>query len=163
MELYGRVRRAVFVEGISRREAARRFGLARETPRKMLSYAVPPGYRREKAIRRPKLDPYSGVIDQILLSDEALPKKQRYTAQRIYERLRDEHGFPGGYTIVKDYVRLKRTSQREMFVPLVHRPGACAGGLRRGAGRDRWRAGEGALLRHRSTTQRRELRASFPG
>ncbi len=123
VELYGRVRRAVFVEGISRREAARRFGLARETVRKMLSYAAPPGYRREKPIRRPKLDPYTGVIDQILLSDEALPKKQRHTAQRIYERLRDEHGFRGGYTIVKDYVRLKRTSQREMFVPLTHPPG----------------------------------------
>ena len=123
MELYGRVRRAVFVEGISRREAARRFGLARETVRKMLSYAAPPGYRREKPIRRPRLDPYTGVIDQILLSDEALPKKQRHTAQRIFERLRDEHGFPGGYTIVKDYVRLKRTSQREMFVPLTHPPG----------------------------------------
>ncbi len=123
VELYGRVRRAVFVEGISRREAARRFGLARETVRKMLSYAAPPGYRREKPIRRPKLDPYTGVIDQILLSDEALPKKQRHTAQRIYERLRDEHGFRGGYTIVKDYVRLKRTSQREMFVPLTPPPG----------------------------------------
>ncbi len=50
VELYGGVRRAVFVEGVSRREAARQFGLARETVRKMLSYAAPPGYRREKPI-----------------------------------------------------------------------------------------------------------------
>ncbi len=49
--------------------------------------------------------------------------QQRHTAQRIYERLRDEHDFSGGYTIVKDYVRLKRMSQREMFVPLSHPPG----------------------------------------
>ncbi len=137
MELYGRVRRAVFVEGISRREAARRFGLARETVRKMLNYAAPPGYRREKPIRRPKLDPYTSIIDQVLEADEALPKKQRHTAQRIYERLRDEHGFSGGYTIVKDYVRLKRPSQREMFVPLTPSAGARPGGLRRGASRDR--------------------------
>ena len=89
----------------------------------MLSYAVPPGYRRAKPIRRPKLDPYTGVIDRILLSDEALPKKQRHRAQRICERLRDEHGYRGGYTIVKDYARLKRTSQREMFAPLTHPPG----------------------------------------
>jgi len=123
VDLYARVRRAVFVEGISEREATRRFGLARKTVRKMLRYATPPGYRRTKPVRRPKLDPYTGIIDQILLSDEAQPKKQRHTAQRIYERLRDEHGFSGGYTIVKDYVRLKRTSQREMFVPLVHPPG----------------------------------------
>ena len=123
MELYARVRRAVFVEGVSEREAAQRFGLARETVRKMLRYAAPPGYRRQKPIRRPRLDPYTGVIDQILESDEALPKKQQHTAQRIFERLRDEHDFAGGYTIIKDYVRLKRTSQREMFVPLTHPPG----------------------------------------
>ena len=53
----------------------------------MLRYAAPPGYRREKPIRRPKLDPYTGIINQILLSDEALPKKQRHTARRIKELL----------------------------------------------------------------------------
>ena len=67
VDLYARVRRAVFVEGISEREAARRFGLARKTVRKMLRYATPPGYRRTKPVRRPKLDPYTGIIDQILL------------------------------------------------------------------------------------------------
>ncbi len=123
MELYARVRRAVFVEGVSEREAAQRFGLARETVRKMLRYAAPPGYRRQKPIRRPKLDAYTPIIDQILETDLALPKKQRHTAKRIFERLRDEHDFAGGYTIIKDYVRLKRTSQREMFVPLTHPPG----------------------------------------
>ena len=123
VELYARVRRAVFVEGVSEREAAQRFGLARETVRKMLRYAAPPGYRRQKPIRRPKLDAYTPIIDQILETDLALPKKQRHTAKRIFERLRDEHDFAGGYTIIKDYVRLKRTSQREMFVPLTHPPG----------------------------------------
>ena len=123
MELYARVRRAVFVERVSEREAAQRFGLARETVRKMLRYAAPPGYRRRKPIRRPKLDAYTPIIDQILETDLALPKKQRHTAKRIFERLRDEHDFAGGYTIIKDYVRLKRTSQRETFVPLTHPPG----------------------------------------
>ena len=52
-----------------------------------------------------------------------LPKKQRHTAKRIHERLRDEYGFDGGYTIVKDYVRKHRRRTREMFVPLVHPPG----------------------------------------
>ncbi|MDP7650061.1 MAG: IS21 family transposase, partial [Candidatus Thalassarchaeaceae archaeon] len=84
---------------------------------------VPPGYRREQAPSRPKLDPYRGVIDQILEQDQPSPKKQRHTAKRIYERLRDEHGFPGRYTIVKDYVRERRRHTREMFVPLSHPPG----------------------------------------
>ena len=52
-----------------------------------------------------------------------MPRKQRHTAHRIFERLRDEHGFTGGYTIVKDYVRARRQSTREAFVPLHHPPG----------------------------------------
>ena len=103
VEMYLRVRRACFVEGMSVREAARVFGLHRDTVRKMLMYSVPPGYRREQPPRRPKLDPYKGVIDRILEEDHSLPKKQRHTAKRIYDRLRDEHGFLGKYTIVKDY------------------------------------------------------------
>lgn len=106
MELYGRVRRAVFVEGKSQRAVANEFGIARESVRKMLRYAVPPGYRREQAVKRPKLGPWLGVIDAILADDQKQPKKQRHTAKRIFDRLREEHSYTGGYTIVKDYVRL---------------------------------------------------------
>ena len=49
VELYAEVRRSVYVEGLSERAAARRFGLARETVRKMLRYRLPPGYRRAQA------------------------------------------------------------------------------------------------------------------
>ncbi|MEE9266620.1 MAG: IS21 family transposase [Gammaproteobacteria bacterium] len=108
---------------MSEREAARQFGLARETVRKMLRYAVPPGYRRQQPARRPRLDAWVGAIDQILDEDKARGKKQRHTAKRIFERLRDEHRFTGGYTIVKDYVRVRKLNQREMFVPLEHAPG----------------------------------------
>jgi transposase len=50
-------------------------------------------------------------------------RKQRHTAKRVFERLRDEHGFTGGYTIVKDYMREHRRRSQEMFVPLAHPPG----------------------------------------
>ena len=123
VEMYARVRRACIVEGMSVREAAREFGLHRDTVRKMLKYSIPPGYRRRKPARRPKLEPYVGVIDRILEDDKVAPKKQRHTAKRIYDRLREEHGFRGGYTIVKDYVRERRRRMREMFVPLAHPPG----------------------------------------
>ena len=52
-----------------------------------------------------------------------MPKKQRHTAQRIFQRLRYEYGFEGQYTIVKDYLREHRRRTREMFVPLFHPPG----------------------------------------
>jgi transposase len=108
VEIYGRVRRAVRVEGRSQRAVAREFGLSRETVRKMLQYAVPPGYQRQQPIKRPKLGPWVGVIDAILEDDKQRPAKQRHTAKRIFERLKEEHGFTGGYTIVKDYVRVCR-------------------------------------------------------
>ena len=83
----------------------RRFGIDRRTVKKMLSYSAPPGYRRTKAVRRPKLNGFTGIVDAILEADADpdVPRKQRHTAHRIFERLRDEHGFTGGYTIVKDY------------------------------------------------------------
>jgi transposase len=89
----------------------------------MLAYAVPPGYQRQQPIKRPKLGPWLGVIDAILADDKQRPAKQRHTAKRIFDRLRDEHGFTGGYTIVKDYVRGEQVRSREMFVPLSHAPG----------------------------------------
>src|SRR5271155_3845582 len=123
VEIYGRVRRAVRVEGRSQRAVAREFGLSRETVRKMLQYAVPPGYQRQRPIKRPKLGPWLGVIDAILEDDKQRPAKQRHTAKRIFERLKEEHGFTGGYTIVKDYVRSEELHSREMFIPLTHAPG----------------------------------------
>ena len=123
MEIYGKVRRACIVEGMSRRKAARVFGISRQTVSKMLEHSVPPGYRRSKPVNRPKLGPFLGIIKQILKDDKDRPKKQRHTAKRIFERLRDEYGYEGGLTVVKDYVRELRLSSKEMFVPLDHPPG----------------------------------------
>ncbi len=114
VELYGRVRHAVMVQGMSRREAARIFGIDRRTVDKMLVFSVPPGYRRKQAPARPKLDPFVGIIDQILETDRLVHKKQRHTSKRIFERLRDEYGFAGGITIVKDYVFAARQRQRAL-------------------------------------------------
>ena len=74
-------------------------------------------------LRQAPEEPYTGVIDQILEDDLRLPRKQRHTAKRIFERLRDENGFGGKYTIVEDYVRERRRQTREMSVPLAHPPG----------------------------------------
>ncbi len=123
VDLYSRVRRACHVDGMSKSAAARLFGINRKTVSKMLEHSVPPGYRRKVPPVRPKLDPFIPIIDQILEEDRSLLRKQRHTAKRIFERLRDEHGFSGGITIVTDYVRDKKRRTREVFVPLAHAPG----------------------------------------
>jgi len=129
VEVYARVRRAVQADGMSVRQAAREFGLSRKTIRKMLAYSAPPGYRRQKPAARPKLGPWLGVIGQILGDDESQPKKQRHTAKRICDRLKEEHACTGGYTIVKDYVREDRLRHKEVFVPLAHPPGDAQAGF----------------------------------
>ena len=115
VELYREVRLAAVDEDLSHREAARRFGIDRRTVKKLLSYSAPPGYRSQP-VRRPNLAAFTGIIDAILASDREVPRKRRHTAQRIFERLRDEHSFTGGYTIVKDHVRERRLTTREAFV-----------------------------------------------
>lgn len=96
MELYKKVRLAC-AEGMSRRAAAKHFNISRGTVDKMLAFSVPPGYRRDKPIRRPKLDGFTEFIDAWLEADKAVHRKQRHTAKRIWERLQAEHGFTGGY------------------------------------------------------------------
>ena len=76
----------------SRRGATKRFGVPRNTIPKMLSFSVPPrDFRREQPASK-KLGPHIPSIDAILEGDRQLHKKQRHTAHRIFERLRDEQG-----------------------------------------------------------------------
>ena len=121
--LYRKVRLACHREGMSARQAALHFGINRRTVEKMLKHSVPQGYRRTRPPCRPKLDPFTGIIDAILEEDKSRHHKQRHTGKRIFERLRGEHGFEGGITIVTDYIRARKRRTQEVFVPLEHAPG----------------------------------------
>lgn len=122
MEAWSEIRRRVLVEGVSRRQILRETGMHWLTLKKILDHSQPPGYRQQQPRRKSKLGPHLGRIEQILKEDLELPRKQRHTAKRIWERLREE-GFGGGYTVVKEAVRELTQRSQEVFVPLVHRPG----------------------------------------
>jgi transposase len=92
------------------------------TLEKILEHAQPPGYRLGAARPCPKLGGFKVRIAEILEADKQVPRKQRHTAKRIFERLKEE-GYTGGYTQVKRAVRQITQTRREVFVPLVHRPG----------------------------------------
>src|SRR4029079_9355333 len=83
-------------DGLSIRQIAKRLGHGRDTVKKALVEPTPRGYTRTRPVKRPKLGPFTEHIDQILREDESAPRKQRHTARRVFERLRDEHGDSGG-------------------------------------------------------------------
>jgi hypothetical protein len=80
VELYAKIRLAVMVDRLSRREAAKRFGVHRNTITKMLSFSVPPGYRRREEAGALY---YMAWIDAILEGDRRVHKKQRHTAHEL--------------------------------------------------------------------------------
>jgi transposase len=123
MQEWTEIRRKVLVEGASKRSIRRNYGIGWVTLGKILANPEPPGYRQSVARPKTKLGPYLGVIEEILIQDRDAPPKQRHTAKRIFERLRDEYGYPGGITQVKEAVARHRRHAREVFVPLSHPPG----------------------------------------
>ena len=103
-----RIRRHVLIGGISQREVANKTGIARKTVRQMLHSPLPLGYRRNAPYPRPKLGQWLEVLDKIIAEDADKPIKQRRTAKEIWQRLRTDHGFSGGQSTVREYVRTAR-------------------------------------------------------
>jgi len=123
MQMWSEIRRRALVEGASKRSIRRDYGVGAETLEKILANTEPPGYRRSAPRPKTKLGPYLPVIEEILASDRDAPPKQHHTAKRIFERLRDEYGYQGGITQVKEAVARHQRHAREVFVPLSHPPG----------------------------------------
>ena len=120
---YGRIRRA-HRDGMSIREIARQFHHSRYRVREILrGEAEPRAYRKRSRQSAPKLGPFHDLILGILAADESAPPKQRHTSMRIFERLRDEHQYRGGYDAVRRFANKHRTQKRETFIPLDHDPG----------------------------------------
>ena len=127
--MYTEIRRDCLVEGLSVRATARKYGINRRTVKKMIENPIPPGYSRTKAVKRPVIEDYKEFIDDILVQDEKVPRKQRHTARRIFDRLRKEQQYKGCYTTVRNYIKsaiatgVRMNSSRETYIPLVHAPG----------------------------------------
>lgn len=123
MEFWKEVRRQVLTGELSQRAACEKYHLGWHTLKKILAHDEPPGYRQKQPRKKRKFERFLPIVHEILVADREAPKKQRHTAWRIFQRLRDEHGYDGGYTTVKDAVRAWKQSHREVFLPLSHPPG----------------------------------------
>jgi transposase len=128
VELFEQIRRDHEFGGLSERALARRHGVHRRTVKQALASPVPPARKRPEGRPAPKLGGWRAVIDSWLIADRSAPRKQRHTAKRIHERLRDEHGVEVSERQVRRYVRERRQQLGELvgevFVPLCSEPGA---------------------------------------
>jgi transposase len=124
VEDYEQIRRAYFVEELSIREIRRRLGYSRETIRKAIANPAPQSYRLTKAREAPVLGPYQQRIIELLDESDRLPRKQRYTAHKVYEILVSE-GYQGSEGSVHNYVsrQRKKRKRRQAYLPLEFDPG----------------------------------------
>lgn len=118
---FGQIRRSLR-DGESIRSIAKRLHHSRGKVREALANPEPRPYTRSQPPPAPKLGPFHGLIDQILVEDEQAPRKQRHTGTQIFRRLLLE-GYLGGYDQVRRYVGRRRRRSRETFIPLEHEPG----------------------------------------
>ena len=121
MNQWTEIRRKVLVDGASKRSVCREYGLGWWTLYKILTHPEPPGYR-VSADAQDRVGEFLGVIDDILEAQDR-PGEQRHTARRIFERLRDEYGYSGGITQVREAVAQAKAYSKEVFVPISHPPG----------------------------------------
>ena len=117
------IRRKVLVEGVSKRTVKAEYGIHTKTLERILANPQPPGYKMNRPRPKPKIGPFLDRIEEILRHDRDVPKKQRHTAKRIFDRIKAEEGYSGGYTQVKEAVRKLKGRLKEVYIPLVHRPG----------------------------------------
>jgi transposase len=121
MEKWCEIRQRVLRDGVSIRQIQRETGFHFETIKKILAHPSPPEFQTPKRPKT-KIGPYLERVAGIIQADQEVPRKQRHTAKRIFQRLQQE-GYSGGYTQVKEAVREFKKSSGEVFVPLVHEPG----------------------------------------
>jgi len=123
MDTWTNIRHDILVDEMSRREACHKYNLNFRTIQKILKDPEPPDQPKEYARDKPKTGQFISVIHEILQADKKVHTKQRHTGKRIFERLRDEHGYTGGITVVRDEIRRYRQAAAEVFMPLSHPPG----------------------------------------
>jgi transposase len=124
MDEKAEIRHAVLVEGKSRRQVAHEMGCSRNTVRKMLEDSSRPRYRLSQPRGSPMLGPHKPLLQLWVEEDSRKVKKQRRTAKRMYQLLREEHGYMGAESSLRAYVgKLRAKTKQKLYIPLAYAPG----------------------------------------
>lgn len=127
VELFEQIRRDRRVDDLSSRELAAKYRVHRRTVGQALESALPPP-RKQREYPRPVADRWEPVVREWLEDDRSVPRKQRHTARRVWERLVEEHDAQiGGSTVRELVARIRRDlgqSTAKVMIPQTHLPGA---------------------------------------
>jgi transposase len=126
VETISKIRRAHFVHQQPIKAICRDFGLSRKVVRKVLrSEATEFKYER-RAQPKPKIDPWRGELDRLLLGNEGKASREKLTLIRIYEEVHGL-GYDGSYDAVRRYAKTwakeRGATTAEAFIPLRFDPG----------------------------------------
>jgi transposase len=119
-----RMRRAYYLEKKMLRQIAREEGFSRVTIQKAISDASPQTYTMTQPRPTIVLGPYQLRVEELLVENEQLPRKQRYTSHKIFEFLQAE-GYTGSESRIRQYIGAWRHTHQtpKLFLPLEYEPG----------------------------------------
>ena len=117
------IRREYFLSRKSMREIARELHHGRAVIRKAIYDPGIPAYKRNVPAPKRAIGALVTVIQQWLQEDKQRPTKQRHTAKRIYERLREEYGYQGSDRTVRREVRRLKATVPDSHVPQTYEAG----------------------------------------
>ncbi len=125
VEDYEKIRKAVLVEGMSQRRAARKFGHSRKTVAKALKHSVPPGYKRRRSPAGAVVmtEPFCKAVDALLEKNKKIHRKQRMSGTKIHQILVEDYGFGGSVQAVRRYIAAATLRGKEVFFKLDFQPG----------------------------------------
>lgn len=119
-----KIRRAFYLDRKSIRQLAKEEGRCRQTIRQALCSDPVQQTPLTRSCPAPVWGPYQHRVEVLLHQNEQLPPKQRYTAHRIFEVLREE-GYQGSESTVRHAIASLKQAKDipEVFLPLEFDPG----------------------------------------